>query len=60
MRGFLELCSYYRNYVKNFAQIAWPLHKLCEKAYTFIWTEECEIAFKRLEKALTCHPYSAQ
>jgi hypothetical protein len=56
MRGFLGLCSYYRKYVKNFAQMARPLHKLCEKASKFIWTEECEIAFKRLKEALTSPP----
>ena len=59
MRGFSGLCSYYRNYVKNFAQIARPLHKLCEKAPKFIWTEECEIAFKRLKEALTSPPILA-
>ena len=56
MRGFLGLCSYHRNYVKNFEQIARPLHKLCEKASKFIWKEECEIAFKRLNEALTSPP----
>jgi hypothetical protein len=50
------LCSYHRNYVKNFAQIARPFHKLCEKASKFIWKEECEIAFKRLKEALTSPP----
>ena len=59
MRGVLGLCSYYRKYVKNFAQIARPLHKLCEKASKFIWTEECEIAFKRLKEALTSPPILA-
>jgi hypothetical protein len=56
MRGFLGLCSYHGNYVINFAQIARPLHKLCEKASMFIWKEECEIAFKRLKEALTSPP----
>jgi hypothetical protein len=41
--------------VKNFAQMASPLHKLCEKASKFIWIEEKEIAFKRLKEALTFH-----
>jgi hypothetical protein len=42
--------------VKNFAQIARPLHELCEKASKFNWKEECEIAFKRLKEALTSPP----
>jgi hypothetical protein len=45
MRGFLGLCSYYRKYVKNFATITRPLHKLCEKGSRFQWNDECEQAF---------------
>ena len=53
MRGFLGLCSYYRKYVKNFAIIARPLHKLCDKGSRFQWNDECEQAFIRLKDALT-------
>jgi hypothetical protein len=56
MRGFLGLCSYYRKYVKNFATIARPLHKLCEKGSRFQWNDECEQAFIRLKDALTSPP----
>jgi hypothetical protein len=45
MRGFLGLCSYYRKYVKKFAIIARPLHKLCDKGSIFQWNDECEQAF---------------
>jgi hypothetical protein len=48
MRGFLGLCSYYRKYVKNFAIIARPLHKMCEKGSIFQWNDECEQAFNLL------------
>ena len=59
MRGFLGSCTYFRKYVKNFAHIASPCHKFYEKASKFIWTEECEIAFKRLKEALTSPPILA-
>jgi hypothetical protein len=39
--------------VKNFAIIARPLHKLCEKDSIFQWNDECEQAFIRLKDALT-------
>jgi len=57
MRGFLDLCSYYRKYVKNFATISRPLHKLCENDSRFQWNDECEQAFIRLKDALTSPPY---
>ena len=53
MRGFLGLCSYYRKYVKKFAIIARPLHKLCEKGSIFQLNDECEQAFIRLKDVLT-------
>ena len=30
VRGFIGLCSYYRKYIKSFADIARPLHQLTE------------------------------
>lgn len=56
MRSFLGLCPYYRKYVKGFAQIARPLHKVCEKGVKFIWNESCDESFKSLKEALTTSP----
>ncbi|KAL5471331.1 hypothetical protein EMCRGX_G029435 [Ephydatia muelleri] len=38
MQQFLGLANYYRKFVKNFAAIAKPLHRLTEKNTDFKWT----------------------
>ena len=45
VRSFLGLCSYYRQFINNFSDIARPLHKLTEKTTIFDWTESCQQAF---------------
>ena len=59
IRSFLGLCSYYRKYISHFAAIARPLHKLTEKNQSFIWTDECQLAFQTLKQALTNTPILA-
>ena len=41
-RSFLGLASYYRRFIKNFATIAAPLHRLTEKNKPFYWNESCQ------------------
>ncbi|KAL5491900.1 hypothetical protein EMCRGX_G017269 [Ephydatia muelleri] len=58
---FLGLASYNRRYVKNFADIAAPLHHLTQKAVEFNWEENCQQSFQVLKDALTqvpvlCYP----
>jgi transposase InsO family protein len=59
IRSFLGLASYYRKFVKGFADIARPLHKLSEKYAKFNWTNDCQEAFDRLKEALTTAPILA-
>ena len=54
MRSFLGLCSSYRRFVKNFADIARPLHKLTEGDRK--WSETCQTAFDTLKRVLTSVP----
>ncbi|BHF62235.1 hypothetical protein SprV_0200521600 [Sparganum proliferum] len=56
VRSFLGLASYYRKFVRGFAGIAAPLHRLTEKSRPFLWTKECEAAFDQLKRALTSPP----
>ena len=59
VRSFLGLASYYRKFVKGFADIARPLHKICEKKAKFMWGLECDKAFDKLKSALTSAPILA-
>ena len=57
---FLGLASYYRQFIKNFASIASPLHKLTEKSKTnFQWTSQCQEAFDCLKTHLISPPVLA-
>jgi hypothetical protein len=59
LRSFLGLASYYRRFIKNFAEIASPLHRLTEKKAEFKWSSECDEAFQRLKQALISAPVLA-
>jgi transposase InsO family protein/predicted aspartyl protease len=56
VRSFLGTCSYYRRYIKSFADIARPLHKLTEKTARFQWSQECDAAFNTLKQRLVTAP----
>ena len=53
IRSFLELCNYYRKFVRNFAKIAEPLKKFTRKKIVFLWSDKCQEAFEQLKTALT-------
>ena len=50
VQQFLGLANYYCRFVKDFAAVAKPLHRLTEKNYKFLWTDDCQTAFVEL-----CH-----
>jgi hypothetical protein len=52
VRTFVGITSYYRRFVKDYAKIAGPLHNLTRAGARFVWTEEHEISFQTLKKAL--------
>ena len=56
VKSFIGFCSYYRRFIEGFAQIAKPLHRLTEKGITFVWGDDCQVAFKELKKKLTTAP----
>ena len=59
VRSFLGLASYYRRFIKSFAHIAKPLHKLTSKANKFEWNDECQESFLELKDKLIESPILA-
>lgn len=55
-KRFVAFANYYRRFIKNFAEIAAPLNYLTRKNVPFIWTTECDNAFKTLKTLLACPP----
>ncbi|KAK4314495.1 hypothetical protein Pmani_014200 [Petrolisthes manimaculis] len=54
--SFLDLCTYYRCFVKEFASIATPLHKLLGKRQKFKWTAVTQKAIDELKQVLVSSP----
>ena len=49
---FLGMAGYYRKININFSIIADPLTKLLGKRVKFIWTDNCQKSFERLNRAI--------
>ena len=59
LRAFLGTAGYYRQFVPNYAQIACPLHRACQKGDRFRWTAECKEAFQDIKHRLSSAPIPA-
>ena len=53
VQKFLELANYYRQFIKDFARIAVPLHLLVRKEKKQRWRKEQKIAFRKLKEIFT-------
>ena len=56
---FIGFANYYRRFIKDFAQLARPLHRLTERTAPFTWTQECQESFDRLRECLCSAPILA-
>jgi hypothetical protein len=56
VRGFLGLAVYYRMFIMNFFEISNPITELLKKGNKYVWSKDCDEAFKTLRKLLTTSP----
>ena len=56
IQKFLGLANYYRQFIKDFTQIARPLHELMRKDQKWKWEVRQEKSFKVLKKQFTTEP----
>ena len=52
VRSFVGFATYYRRFVRNFAEVAHPLTGLTKKGVRFKWGEKCQAAFDLLKTTL--------
>ena len=56
VRSFLGLSGYYRKFIKNYAQVAAPLHALSGLEIAFKWEDEQQTSFDTLKSELIKAP----
>ena len=59
VQQFVGFANYYRRFIKAFAQLAQPLHRLTEQGVPFKWTDSCQEAFDQLRACLCSSPVLA-
>ena len=59
LQSFLGFANFFRNFIVNFAEKAFPLTKLLRKTQQWIWSQEQETAYQQLLSDLTNPPVLA-
>ncbi len=53
MQFFIDFCSFYRRFIKNFLKIVRLMIQLTQKKIIFEWNEVCQTAFNHMKKCMT-------
>ena len=56
VKSFLGFAGFYRQFVPGFSRIAKPISALQSPQVPFVWTSECDLAFKQIKEALLAIP----
>ncbi|KII65508.1 Transposon Ty3-I Gag-Pol polyprotein [Thelohanellus kitauei] len=54
--SFLGFCSYYRSFIKNLANVEYPLRQLTRKDTVFHWDNDLQNCFETLKRSLCSTP----
>ena len=54
--SFLQIMAYLSRYISNFSNRSEPLRKITRKGQKFAWSQEQQLAFEDLKKAITSAP----
>jgi len=53
------MAGYYRRFIPDFSKVSKPIIELLKNQTKFVWSSECNEAFKTLKKLLTTAPILA-
>ena len=53
LQSFLGLVSYYQDFIPNLHNLRAPLNEVLRREKKWIWTKECEQAFREIKNKLT-------
>ena len=53
---FVGFCNFYRQFIRNFSNIARPLNSFIKKDMPFAWTNECKQTFQELKNWVCENP----
>ncbi len=59
VESFLGFINYHRNFIKGLAEVAAPLYGLTGVKAHFVWSEECDAAFRALKELFISAPVLA-
>ena len=59
VRSFLGMAGYYRRFCPDYSKTALPLTSLTKKNAKFVWTKDCQLAFRTLIDQLSAEPILA-
>src|SRR5258707_3696274 len=56
LRSFLGFGNYYKDFIKDYSQLARPLHEMTKKNVKYLWQEPQQQAFETLKHKFTSYP----